>query len=197
MPRSILDTETSFPKTVYEAIRNLKIRGTIRDEMSNDAPSQKLKFRSIMVTLYGSHQPEFGLQFGFVYCRHFQQYFLFVESNPSASCQQSSALMHIFLIIKNELLWLNKNNIILGSPVFDPPKDDTALSYGMIPRDTEWSWFRHSLNEFCPKVVTQVSFDDDNDEAVDDEVPTIDGLIDSMQYYWRDFLMIHGVKTSD
>ncbi len=82
MPRSILDTETSFPKTVYEAIRNF--RGTIKKNMSDNAPTKKLKFRSIMDTEYGSQQPEFGVQFGFVYCRFFQQYFLFVESKPSA-----------------------------------------------------------------------------------------------------------------
>jgi len=197
------DTEETFPKTVYEALhfRRKTIRDelgmTIRDELTPKAPSKKLEFSDIMVTMFGSQQPEFGVKFGFVYSHEFKQYFLFVESKSSLYQNPTYALMHIFLIIENELRWLNKANIIFTSPVFFPPEDNTKVK--------AWGCFRNELDEFVPKPFYYTSsgiFCDSEDFDRQDlerehEPSTVKGLIESMDARWNAFVRDHSINTSD
>ena len=50
--------------------------------MSDNAPSKKLKFSDIMVTLFGEKKPEGVVHYGFVYSRSLKQYFLFIDHEP-------------------------------------------------------------------------------------------------------------------
>ena len=180
-----MDTEKSFPHIVYEAIKDRRIRGFTKENMSTNAPSKKIKFNDIMVTLYGSQKPKFVVNFGFVYCRYFKQYFLFVESNPNDYFTRFFVVMHFFLIKENKLLLVNKNNIILGAPVYYPPNDLTAQSYGMASNDSEWYCFKHGMCDY-------------GSEGPTDEGLTVDGLTTiSMESSWESFVMMHGIKTSD
>ena len=175
-----MDTEKSFPKTVYEAIWDR--RKSIREHMSTKAPSKKIKFDGIMVTLFGEKKPEGVVHFGFVYSRKLNQYFRFVDNKPIDYFNRLFAPMHLFLIVENEPVWVAKFNIILSAPVYYPPRVTNA--YGIVPYDSEWYCFKHGLHNY-------------GTEGLTEEELTVDGLIKSMDSSWESFVMLHGIKTSD
>ena len=175
-----MDTEKSFPKTVYEVIWDR--RKSIREHMSTKAPSKKIKFDGIMVTLFGEKIPEGVVHFDFVYSRRLNQYFLFVDHEPIDYFDRSFAPMHTFLIVDNKLVWVAKLNIILSAPVYYPPRVTNA--YGIVPYDLEWYCFKHMLHNY-------------DTEGLNEEELTFDGLIESMDSSWESFVMLHGIKISD
>ena len=180
----MLDTEESFPKTIYEAIN--KCRGVIKDHMSTKAPSKELKFRDIMVDLFGSKRPD-TVHFGYVYSRTMKQYFLFVDTRSDFYIQRIYSVMKLFLIIENKLLFLSEFNIILGSPVYFPPRDPTA-STSMVPTDAStWYCFKHAV----------VVYSGIYGEGLTDEGPTVDGLTHYMDSSWKHHVMNSGIMTSD
>jgi hypothetical protein len=169
-----LDTENDFPKTPYEALH--LCRSIIKRAKSESAPSKQLEFGSVMVALFGDNKELDGLvQYGFVYSRQLNQYFLFVDHGPAYYDRQFCP-MHIFLIKENQLEWIGKYNTLIKAPVYCPPSTDN------FPCNTEkWDFFNYGLHRF----------------GFVSEEHTVDGLMKSMDASWNAFVMDHSIKTSE
>ncbi len=177
----MLDTEESFPKTPYESINTC--RSVIKEHKSTKAPSKKIEFRDIMVCLFGSKRPVL-VHFGFVYSRTLKQYFLFVESNSNDYFNRLFAVMNHFLITENRLIFLSQFNIILSAHVYYPPRDPNASP---TSASSTWYSFKHGLDDFGGFF----------DKGRTDEGLTVDGLTNSMDSFWEQFMRVNGIKTSD
>jgi len=178
----MLDTEESFSKTPYEAIK--LCRSAIREHSSTNVPCKKIPFSNIIVGLFGSKKPEGVVHFGFVYSRSLKQYFLFVDQNANHYFNRLFGVMKIFLITENKLHFLRQYNIILSAHVYYPPSDPEAAPSMVTCDSSTWYCFKRG----------QV---DDGTEGFTDEGLTVDGLIKSMDSSWEDFVMLNGIKTSD